>query len=76
MARSKFEEHLDRVLLIYDGGIICFGRDGWPKWRHDPGGRYDWLYDGVRYGLVNYHSEREGAWAYKLATGERLQVAP
>lgn len=69
MARSTFAEADGRVLLIYEGGVICFDRRGNPLWRADHD-KYDLLYEGTSDGLVRFTSEFSGGRAYRLTDGE------
>ncbi len=58
----------DRLLVIYESGIVCGDSKGRVLWERDAL-QIDWHFVGVEGTRVRYESEFRGSWSYALVDG-------
>jgi len=75
LLRLKFVEADGRLLVVYEGGIACFGPNMRCRWKADHD-YIDRFFVEVRDGVAWYESEHEGNWGYRMADGVRIEAGP
>ncbi len=66
----RFEAAKDRLLLLYEGGVIAFGSDGNVAWHHDHT-KLDWQTEVGEDGSVVVKSPLGDKWQYDSFDGAR-----
>lgn len=75
LMHHRFEARKDRLLLLYEGGVIAFGVSGNEVWHHDHM-RLDWQTDVCENGNVLVKSPLGDKWQYGCVDGAKTNLPP
>lgn len=75
LMHHRFEARKDRLLLLYEGGVIAFGASGNEVWHHDHM-RLDWQTEVCENGNVLVKSPLGDKWQYGCVDGAKTNLPP
>ena len=75
LMHHRFEAAKDRLLLLYEGGVIAFGASANEAWHHDHT-KLDWQTEVGEDGNVVVKSPLGDTWQYDCVDGARTNLPP